>query len=222
MESQDTDLTRVRAENDFQAAEAKGNWHEWSGSGDPPWWDAGARYVCHVALDKRLSETEVRELARELFDNRLRVYEAVRSVIRQYMAPNFIAYCITRLRQAQAILAAESGAGAIDDEARGHHEVLDQAGTTGKLSGNEPALKKGLTASGQSQDGANRRAAVDAYIGEVFSRKGERITKTDFWKSARYKSRTEFERWERNDLKHPNKTAHQRFTRILTEKPHLK
>jgi hypothetical protein len=69
---------------------------------------------------------------------------------------------------------------------------------------------------------ATRRAEVDAYIEEVFSRTGKRITRTDIWKSARYKSRTEFERWERNDQSHPNKTAHQRFTRILTEKPHLK
>jgi len=69
---------------------------------------------------------------------------------------------------------------------------------------------------------ANRRLAVDAYIEEVFNRTGKRITRTDIWKSARYKSRTEFERWERNDPKNPNRTAHQRFTRILTEKPHLK
>jgi hypothetical protein len=70
--------------------------------------------------------------------------------------------------------------------------------------------------------GTGRRAAVNAYIEEVFNRTGNRITKTDIWKLARYKSRTEFERWERDDLKHPNKAANQRFTRILTEKPHLK
>jgi hypothetical protein len=70
--------------------------------------------------------------------------------------------------------------------------------------------------------GTDRRAAVDAYIEEVFKQKGKRITRTDIWKSARYKSRTEFERWERNDLDHSNKTAHERFARILAEKPHLK
>jgi hypothetical protein len=68
----------------------------------------------------------------------------------------------------------------------------------------------------------NRRAAVDAYIDEVHRKQGRRITRTDSWKEARYKSRTEFERWERNDSKNPNRTAHERFTRILTEKPHLK
>jgi hypothetical protein len=71
-------------------------------------------------------------------------------------------------------------------------------------------------------NGAGRRVAVDAYIEEVFTRTGNRITRTDIWKSARYKSRTEFERWERNDLEHPNKTANQRFAKILAEKPHLK
>ncbi len=69
--------------------------------------------------------------------------------------------------------------------------------------------------------GADRRKAVDAYIDEVFSRTGKSITRTDIWKSARYKSRTDFERWERNDRR-ATKTAGQRFTRILSEKPHLK
>jgi hypothetical protein len=73
-----------------------------------------------------------------------------------------------------------------------------------------------------SADGTGRRAAVDAYIEEVFRRTGKHITRKDIWRHARYKTRTEFERWERNDAKRPNKTAHKRFTRILTEKPHLK
>jgi hypothetical protein len=74
------------------------------------------------------------------------------------------------------------------------------------------------SAGGKTTD---RRAAVDTYIEEVFSQKGKRITRTDIWKSARYKSRTEFERWERHDRR-ATKTANERFTRILTEKPHLK
>jgi hypothetical protein len=69
---------------------------------------------------------------------------------------------------------------------------------------------------------AKRRAAVDAYIDEVFQKTGKRITRTNIWRHARYKTRTEFERWQRNDLKNPNQAAHERFTRILTEKPHLK
>jgi hypothetical protein len=78
-----------------------------------------------------------------------------------------------------------------------------------------------LPKSANAERKMGRRVAVDAYIEEVFNRTGKRITRTDIWKSARYKSRTEFERWERDDLEHPNKTANQRFTRILTEKPHL-
>ena len=68
----------------------------------------------------------------------------------------------------------------------------------------------------------DRRAAVDEYIEEVFTKTGERITRTDIWKSAGYKSRTEFERWERDDPIRPNAAAHEIFTRILIEKPHLK
>jgi len=70
-------------------------------------------------------------------------------------------------------------------------------------------------------NGPTRRRAVDAYIEEVFKRTGKRITRTDIWKSARYKSRTEFERWERDDRR-ATKAANERFTGILKEKPHLK
>jgi len=68
----------------------------------------------------------------------------------------------------------------------------------------------------------DRRAEVDSYIQEVSEKTGKQITRTDIWRAAKYKSRTEFERWERNDLNRPNKAAHESFTRILSEKPHLK
>jgi hypothetical protein len=79
-----------------------------------------------------------------------------------------------------------------------------------------------LVGSGGGLDTAEqRRAAIEAYRKEVFERTGKTITKTDIWKKARYKTRSEFERWQRNDPK-ATKTAHQRFTLLLTEKPHLK
>lgn len=73
---------------------------------------------------------------------------------------------------------------------------------------------------------ADRRAAIDAYIEQVFKATGKHMTRTDIWKGTGDKSRAEFERWEsrwyeRRDRK-PNKAANLRFTRILTEKPHLK
>lgn len=68
---------------------------------------------------------------------------------------------------------------------------------------------------------SQRRAAVDAYIAEVFQATGERLTRTEIWKLARYTTRTEFERWERCDPK-TTKTATERFQKILSEKPHLK
>jgi hypothetical protein len=95
-----------------------------------------------------------------------------------------------------------------------------QAGAA-EPSGNEPTRNGNGADCEPDGNGADRRAAVNAYIEEVFSRTGKRITKTDIWKSARYKSRTEFERWERQDRR-ATKTANERFTRILTEKPHLK
>jgi hypothetical protein len=68
---------------------------------------------------------------------------------------------------------------------------------------------------------AERRKAVQAYIDEVLEKTGKRITRTDIWKSAHYKTRTEFERWQRNDPK-ATRAANERFTRLLKEKPHLK
>jgi hypothetical protein len=72
----------------------------------------------------------------------------------------------------------------------------------------------------------SRRAAVDAYIEEVFKATGRRITRTEIWKKAGDKSRTEFERWESlwYEKKHrkPNGAANRRFTQILTNKPHIK
>ena len=77
-------------------------------------------------------------------------------------------------------------------------------------------------AAGRNPGLVDRRAMVDAYISEVFAKTGKRITRTDIWQTANYKSRTEFERWERNDPKRPNKSADENFNRILREKPHLK
>ena len=68
----------------------------------------------------------------------------------------------------------------------------------------------------------DRRATVDAYIEEVRTRTGRRIPRKAIWRAAGYTTRTEFERWERRDTKHPNKAADKNFTRILREKPHLK
>lgn len=69
----------------------------------------------------------------------------------------------------------------------------------------------------------DRKALVKAYIEEVRAKKSKRITRKDIWTAAGYQTRTEFERWQRQDPKNPNKAAHDTFTRILcVEKPHLK
>jgi hypothetical protein len=69
----------------------------------------------------------------------------------------------------------------------------------------------------------SKRELVNDYIEEVFKKTRKRINRTAIWKAAGYKTRTEFERWERDDPQKRNKTAHERFMRILTtEKPHLK
>jgi hypothetical protein len=82
---------------------------------------------------------------------------------------------------------------------------------------NDP--RKNNPAKGKLPD---RRARVNGYIEEVLRKTGRRITRKDIWSKAGYKSRTEFERWERHDEKHPNKAADRIFSQILREKPHLK
>jgi hypothetical protein len=74
-----------------------------------------------------------------------------------------------------------------------------------------------------SQDTAERRrAAIDSYIEEVLDKTGKRINRTDIWRKLGYKSRSPLEAWERCDPKRPNKSADERITRLLKEKPHLK
>jgi hypothetical protein len=67
---------------------------------------------------------------------------------------------------------------------------------------------------------AQRRAAVDAYIEEVFEKTGKRIRRTDIWKMAGYKDATDFQRWQRKNRTTP--PAEKAFARILSRKPHLK
>ena len=66
---------------------------------------------------------------------------------------------------------------------------------------------------------SERRRAVDEYIAEGRIQ-GIPITRKAIWQKAGYKSRTEFERWERNDRR-ATATADRYIRRVLEEKPHL-
>ncbi len=67
-----------------------------------------------------------------------------------------------------------------------------------------------------------RRDLVDNYIDEVFERTGKQITRKDIWSAAKYKTRTEFEKWQRADKKKVNACAAENIMRVLQQKPHLK
>jgi len=69
-------------------------------------------------------------------------------------------------------------------------------------------------------EGAKRRARIDDYIAEVLAITGKLINRTSIWRKAGYKTRTQFERWERNS--NATVTDCQRFEAILREKPHMK
>ena len=66
-----------------------------------------------------------------------------------------------------------------------------------------------------------RKARVDEYIAEVLRVKKKRLSRTDIWKAAGYGDATAFERWQRNDSR-TTKRDDRAFSKILTEKPHLK
>lgn len=69
-------------------------------------------------------------------------------------------------------------------------------------------------------DSAMKRTAVEAYRDEVFEKTGQRIPQAAIWRAARYRTRTEYERWLRND-KAATKTADRNIRRVLTQKPHI-
>ena len=100
----------------------------------------------------------------------------------------------------------------------------DNNTTRKKRPGPKPKTRNTVLGAPHLNDAASRRTAVEAYMAKVLRETGKRITRKDIWTKAGYKSRTEFERWQRADP-HParqNKSADETFTRILREKPHLK
>jgi hypothetical protein len=117
-----------------------------------------------------------------------------------------------------------------DFERKHHVEVEDNqqklekgnSATQRKRSDPKPKTRNTVLEAPHLNDAASRRTAVEAYIAEVLRETGKRITRKDIWRRAGYKSRTEFERWERSDPKRRNKSADERFTLILQDKPHLK
>ena len=66
-----------------------------------------------------------------------------------------------------------------------------------------------------------RRAAVTAYIEEVFKKTGERITKSQIWRAAGYRSRASLEQWERGDSRSHGIVDERFRSLILVEKLHL-
>ena len=121
--------------------------------------------------------------------------------------------------------AAEAGAENIEantTSASGRTRNEGELSTVAKIQ-NGPSTKldeDALNASVQTC-AKERRRAVEAYRDEVLQKTGKRITFTQIWKAVGYKKPTEFERWLRCDPKRSNKSADERFRRILKEKPHL-
>jgi hypothetical protein len=106
--------------------------------------------------------------------------------------------------------------------ARGEHlksQILRRLGETEGAKAESPVSAP--SANPKSSIAAQRRALIDAYVEEVYRLREKRITRAAIWKAAGYKTRTQCERWERDDPRQ-TKLVHQHIMRVLREKPHLK
>ena len=70
---------------------------------------------------------------------------------------------------------------------------------------------------GENLAGTDRRAAINAFILKV-TESGRKITRKDIWTVAGYKVATEFQRFQRNDLR-TTVSATIAFNRVLSMKP---
>jgi hypothetical protein len=64
----------------------------------------------------------------------------------------------------------------------------------------------------------NRRKLVNDFIARVGEAAGRNVTRTDIWKVAGYKSRKDFEQWQRRDPK-TTQSAEEHFARVLRMLP---
>jgi hypothetical protein len=86
------------------------------------------------------------------------------------------------------------------------------------LIGKEPArIEAGVVTDDREANGKSWNARIDGFI-ETLSKTGRKITRKHIWMVAGYKSRTEFERFQRCDPR-TTKSAAASFQRVLSMKP---
>jgi hypothetical protein len=85
-------------------------------------------------------------------------------------------------------------------------------------SGNElTSMNTSPEVPGKNRDGADWRAAIDAFIFKL-AEAGREITRKDIWIAAGYKDATEFERFQRSDPR-TTRSAAAAFNRVLALQP---
>src|ERR1035437_2458088 len=93
----------------------------------------------------------------------------------------------------------------------------NQAGATEPSCDESTGTEAGLAVNGTNGHGATRRALIDAFIAKL-AETGRKVTRKDVWTVAGYKSRTEFERFQRGD-KRTTRAASLNFNRVLGMTP---
>jgi hypothetical protein len=101
---------------------------------------------------------------------------------------------------------------------KGGFQEGKQAGAA-ETSVNEPTRTDAGPADNEANgSGAGRHAAVNAFMSKVLSRTGRKIARRQIWTAAGYKTATEFERFQRGDIR-ATKGATEVFNRFLNMKP---
>jgi hypothetical protein len=98
--------------------------------------------------------------------------------------------------------------------------VLDAFGITDKTVASERSTvhSSGKIAQIANSKPADRRAQIDAFIFKVMEETPKKVTRKDIWLVAGYRNATEFERFQRNDVR-TTQSATANFERVLRMKP---
>ena len=103
---------------------------------------------------------------------------------------------------------------------RKYENILLKFAVKGSATTQSSAQNNGQTAQsvGSKSTAPGRREMVDTYIAEVLAKTGEKISRKDFWLVAGYDNPTQFERFQRSDLR-TTQSAATNFHRVLNMKP---
>jgi hypothetical protein len=214
METLSEDEAIRRADQKYLEAEQTGEWSAWNGPGTSPWWVAGCDWVETVILafgervllaEHRFNDSlrgrlfgESRKQAGAVYDRKLWLYDSVlRNPTSRQAFVDWVA------RQMGPTLATFD------------QEVL--VCTAPDVSVN--ASIEGQRKAGDLNTATDRRAAVDALLGNAGLLSPGRLFRKHIWKMAGHETARQFEHWQAADTKatHADDSNFRRIVRLSPE-----